>query len=195
MSISLKSITSKPTNPPFLQNLSTHFFIKLDRIHIPIKHNPLHPPVPHLRRLRRHCRQQHFPEPFPPITLPHEQVFNIEAWFGQERRVIGEEEHKPSNDRIGFGRFEEMGLGIGDGEVEIERFGNRGEERGGGVGGEERGGGEGEFEEEDGEGVERRRGGVGEEGGGEGRLGGGEEVGEALEDGHLVDEFVDVGDV
>ena len=46
-----------------------------------------------------------------------------------------------------------------------------------------------DFEDEDGEGVEGR--GV-EEGGGEGGLGGGEEVGEALEDGHLVDELVDV---
>jgi len=38
-------------------------------------------------------------------------------------------------------------------------------------------------------------GGGGEEGGGQGELGGGEEVGEAFEDGHLVDEFVDVGNV
>lgn len=34
-----------------------------------------------------------------------------------------------------------------------------------------------------------------EEGGGEGGLGGGEEVGEAFEDGHLVDELVDVGNI
>jgi len=37
--------------------------------------------------------------------------------------------------------------------------------------------------------------GGGEEGGGQGGLGGGEEVGQAFEDGHLVDEFVDVGNI
>lgn len=37
--------------------------------------------------------------------------------------------------------------------------------------------------------------GGGEEGGGEGGFGGLEEVGEFFEDGHLVDEFVDEGDV
>lgn len=52
--------------------------------------------------------------------------------------------------------------------------------------------GAGDFEEEDGEGFEGRG---GEERGGEVGLGGGEEVSEALEDGHLVDEFVDEGDV
>lgn len=59
------------------------------------------------------------------------------------------------------------------------------------VKGSEEGGG-GDFKEEDGEGDEGR--GV-EEGGGEGGFGGGEEVGETFEDGHLVDQFVDVGDV
>lgn len=50
----------------------------------------------------------------------------------------------------------------------------------------------GDFQDEDGEGLE----GIGvEEGGGERRFGGGEEVGEALEDGHLVDQLVDVGDI
>lgn len=50
----------------------------------------------------------------------------------------------------------------------------------------------GDFQDEDGEGLE----GIGvEEGGGEGRFGGGEEVGEALEYGHLVDQLVDVGDI
>lgn len=66
-----------------------------------------------------------------------------------------------------------------------------GSEVGGGGGGGGKGGA-GDFEEEDGEGFEGRG---GEEGGGEVGLGGGEEVGEALEDGHLVDEFVDEGDV
>lgn len=50
----------------------------------------------------------------------------------------------------------------------------------------------GDFKEEDGEGSERS--GV-EESGGEGGFSGGEEVGEAFEDGHLVDEFVHVRDV
>ena len=49
-----------------------------------------------------------------------------------------------------------------------------------------------EFEDEEGEGLERWG---SEERGGEGGFGGGEEVGEAFEDCHLVDEFVDVGDV
>lgn len=49
-----------------------------------------------------------------------------------------------------------------------------------------------DFQEEDSEGGEWS--GV-EEGGGEGGFRGGEEFGELLEDGHLVDEFVDVGDV
>lgn len=44
--------------------------------------------------------------------------------------------------------------------------------------------GAGDFEEEDGEGLERAR---VEESGGETGLGGGEEMREALEDGHLVD--------
>lgn len=53
----------------------------------------------------------------------------------------------------------------------------------------------GELEEEDCEGSEGGRGVWGEESGGE-RIGGGlEKVGEALENGHLVDELVDVGDV
>lgn len=43
--------------------------------------------------------------------------------------------------------------------------------------------------------MEGRRGVIIEDGRGERGFGGGEEVGEALEDGHLVDEFVDVGDV
>lgn len=48
------------------------------------------------------------------------------------------------------------------------------------------------FEDEDGEGME----GLGiEECGGERGFGGGEEVGEAFEDGHLMDELVDVRDV
>lgn len=50
----------------------------------------------------------------------------------------------------------------------------------------------GELEDEDGGGLERRG---GEEGGGERGFGGGEDVGEAFEDGHLVDEFVDVWNV
>lgn len=51
----------------------------------------------------------------------------------------------------------------------------------------------GNFEKEDGERLERR--GIGEEGGGERRFGGFEEVGELLEDGHLMDEFVDERDI
>lgn len=54
------------------------------------------------------------------------------------------------------------------------------------------------FEEEDGEGVEGSRwvcGGIGEKCGGERGFGGSEKVGETFEDGHLVDEFVDVWDV
>lgn len=76
-----------------------------------------------------------------------------------------------------------MGFWVGDREVEIERFGDRAEERGGGVGGEEGGEGRREFKEEDGEGVERR-GGVGvvaEEEGGQGGLGGRAVVAESLE--------------
>lgn len=53
----------------------------------------------------------------------------------------------------------------------------------------------GNFEEEDGEGSEGRRGVLREESGGERRFCRGEEVGEPLEDGHLVDEFVDMGNV
>lgn len=49
-----------------------------------------------------------------------------------------------------------------------------------------------DFEDEDGEGLERRG---GEEGGGEGGLGGDAVLRQAFEDGHLVDELVDVGDV
>lgn len=60
-------------------------------------------------------------------------------------------------------------------------------------GGRERSGGE--LEDEDGGGGERRRRVWREEGGGEGVGGGLEEVVEALVDGHLVDEAVDVGDV
>lgn len=61
------------------------------------------------------------------------------------------------------------------------------------VGVGERGGGD--LEDEDGEGSEGRRRVFGEEGGGEGGGGGFEEMGESLEYCHLVDEFVDVGDV
>lgn len=53
----------------------------------------------------------------------------------------------------------------------------------------------GELEDEHGEGEEGRRLGRGEEGRGEGGLGGREEVGQLLELCHLVDETVDVGDV
>lgn len=152
MSISLEILTSQSANPPLLQNLSTHFLIKLDRIHIPIKHNPLHPPVPHLSRQRRHGRQQHFPKPFPPVALPHEQVLDIKSGFGQERRVVREEQHEPGYDGAVFVRLEEIGFWVGNREVEGEGFGDGWEgERG--SGGERRlgegsGGG---FEEEDGE--------------------------------------------
>lgn len=50
----------------------------------------------------------------------------------------------------------------------------------------------GNLKDEDGEGLKRRG---SEEGGGEGLLGGGEEMGKALEDRHLVDQFVEMGDV
>lgn len=50
----------------------------------------------------------------------------------------------------------------------------------------------GNLKDEDGEGLKRRG---GEEGGGEGLLRGGEEMGKALEDRHLVDQFVEMGDV
>lgn len=49
-----------------------------------------------------------------------------------------------------------------------------------------------DFEDEDGEGLE---GWGGEEGRGKRGLGGDALIGEAFEDGHLVDELVDVGDV
>lgn len=75
----------------------------------------------------------------------------------------------------------------------MDGFENR-VEMGAGGGGGEKGGGR-ELEDEDGEGGKRWRGGRREEGGGERVDGGFEEVGEALEDGHLVDELVDVGGI
>lgn len=70
---------------------------------------------------------------------------------------------------------------------------DRGEMGVSGGGGREGGGGD--FENEDGEGCERRRGVCREESGGERFDGGFANVSEALENRHLVDEFVDVGDV
>lgn len=191
--ISLKSIPSEPANPPLLQNLGPHFLIKLDGIHIPVQHNPLHSPIPHLHRLLRHRSKQQFPEPFPPVALPHKQVLHIEPRLPQKRGEIREKQHKPGNGCIPTPtvRSEDIPLRVVDREVEIEGFdggvvelvvavsvvGKRGW---------------GDFEDEDGEGLERRG---GEEGGGEGGLGGDALLLEAFEDGHLVDELVDVGDV
>ncbi|KAA8539294.1 hypothetical protein F0562_025986 [Nyssa sinensis] len=172
-------------------DLSSHFLIEFDGIHVPVKHNPFNPAVPHLRRLRRHRRQQNLSKPFPPITLPHKQVLHIEPWFRQERRIIWKKQHESSNNDVVTVRSEQLRFGVSDGQVEIDRFRDRGIVRMG-LGGEGVGG---DFEDEDGEGLEGRGGVVIEEGGREGGFSGREEVGEALEDGHLVDEFVDVWDV
>jgi len=193
ISIGLESFTSEPANPPFLQDLSTHFLVETDSVQVPVQHHPIHPPVPHLHRLRRHGREQHFPKPLPSITIPHKQVLHIEPRFPQESREIWEKQNKPSNhnvEAVAAVGSESFLFWVVDGEVERGHSSNGCEVW---VGWES--GWEwvlGDLEDEDGEGLEGRG---GEEGGGEGGLGGGEVVGEALEDGHLVDQLVDVRDV
>ena len=116
ISISLKSITSQPTDPPFLKNLSTHLFVELNRIHIPIKHAPLHSPIPHFHRLSCHRRQQHLPKPFPPVAIPDIQILYIEPWLPQERRIIWEKQHEPCHHGVAA-RSEFLRFRVCDGEI------------------------------------------------------------------------------
>ncbi|KAM1879191.1 hypothetical protein PS2_040783 [Malus domestica] len=173
--ISIESITCEPANPPLLQNLCPHLLMKLYSIHVSVEHRPFHYTVPHPHCLLHHRRKQHFPEPLPPVALPHKQVLNVKPSFPQKGGVIWEKQHKPSNDGVPAVGPEQITFWVIDGEVQIEGF------DGAWVGRvvalkvkvfhERR---LRDLEDEDGEGLERMG---GEEDGGEGGLGCAEEVG------------------
>lgn len=190
IAIGLKSLAGESANPPFLKNLSSHLLVEINSIHIPIEHDPLDPSIAHLHRLLSHCTEQHLPETFPPVTLPYEQVLNVKPGFRKEGRVVREEEDKPGDGDPFLGP-KGLAFRVLDGEVEVDGSRDRGEcqvrVR---VQVEE--GATGDLKEEDSERLEGR--GV-KESGREGGLGGGAEMGQPLEDGHLVYLLVDVGDV
>ncbi|CAL9204059.1 unnamed protein product [Musa hybrid cultivar] len=193
MKISLQCRSGEPADPPHGHDLGAHVLVELDGVHVPVEHAPLHPPHPHLRRLPRHCRQQHPPQPPPPPSRPHEDVLYVQPRLREESGVVREAQYETSHHyALSARRCKLRCLRVLHGGLQIDPPDDRGEEGGVAVFGK---GGMGELENDDGEGEEGGKRGGGEERVGEGGLGGGEKVGQQLELRHLPDEAVDVGHV
>uniref|UniRef100_A0A0A9CWV8 Uncharacterized protein n=1 Tax=Arundo donax TaxID=35708 RepID=A0A0A9CWV8_ARUDO len=181
----------EPADAPLREHVGAHLFVEVNGVLVPVEHAPLHPAHPELGRPAGDGGQHHPAEPAATPGRAHEDVVHVQTGLGEEGGVVGEADHEPCRDAPAAARGGEGGgLGVGQrGRGEVEAAG------GDGGGGARDDGGRGEVEDEGGEGGEGRRRRRWEERGGEELLRGGEEVGEELELGHLVDEAADVGHV